>query len=128
MSGEGLRKTTLGGFPALAIGGRNDRPPLLFIHGAFVTHEPFAPWMEFLAGHRGFIDLDEAAYEWRYFFHQFELYRLQLQTGARYLLPITLGTSLRGLLLLPDREQPLLPGDESVAESVNTVGLEAVRR
>jgi pimeloyl-ACP methyl ester carboxylesterase len=49
MSADKLQRTTLAGFPALRIGGRGDRSPLLFIHGAFVTHEPFAPWMEFLA-------------------------------------------------------------------------------
>ena len=49
MSADKLQQTTVVGFPALRIGGRGDRPPLLFIHGAFVTHEPFAAWMEFLA-------------------------------------------------------------------------------
>jgi pimeloyl-ACP methyl ester carboxylesterase len=50
MSGEKPQKTSLAGFPALRVGGRGDRPPLFFIHGAFVTHEPFADWMELLAG------------------------------------------------------------------------------
>ena len=49
MSADQLEKASLAGFPALRIGGRRDRPPLFFIHGAFVTHEPFAAWMEFLA-------------------------------------------------------------------------------
>ncbi len=41
--------TTIAGFPALSAPGRADRPTLLFIHGAFVDHLPFAPWMEELA-------------------------------------------------------------------------------
>ena len=38
---------TIAGFPALRTRGRRgDRPTLLFLHGAFNTHEPFAPWVE----------------------------------------------------------------------------------
>lgn len=52
MPTHSLSHTTIAGFPAMRIDGRADRPPLLFVHGAFVTHEPFGPWMEFL-GQRG---------------------------------------------------------------------------
>jgi pimeloyl-ACP methyl ester carboxylesterase len=41
--------TTLAGFPAIRIAGVGDRPPLLFVHGAFAGHEPFAGWMTALA-------------------------------------------------------------------------------
>ena len=42
--------TTLAGLPALRVAGQSDRPPLLFLHGAFVTHEPWRDWMTRLAG------------------------------------------------------------------------------
>lgn len=47
--------TTLAGFPAITTPGATDRPPLLFIHGAFATHQPFAGWMTHLSreGWRG---------------------------------------------------------------------------
>ncbi len=50
-----LTETTLAGFPALRAEGRADRPPLLFLHGAFAPHHAFAGWMRGLAsrGWRG---------------------------------------------------------------------------
>lgn len=42
-----ISETTVGGFPALRAGGRG--PALLFLHGAFMTHEVWRPWMERLA-------------------------------------------------------------------------------
>jgi len=37
----------------LRVSGLPERPTLLFVHGAFVTHEPWQPWLERL-GARGF--------------------------------------------------------------------------
>lgn len=48
------------------------------------------------------IDLAGVHLSLRHFFLQHELARLERDTGGRYLLPICLGASLRGLLLLPD--------------------------
>lgn len=50
-----VMETQVAGFPAMRIEGRTERPPLLFVHGAFVTHESFAPWLARLgaAGWRG---------------------------------------------------------------------------
>jgi pimeloyl-ACP methyl ester carboxylesterase len=47
--------TILAGFPAIATRGSADRPPILFVHGAFAGHLPFARWMTALAnaGWRG---------------------------------------------------------------------------
>jgi hypothetical protein len=42
--------TTLAGFPAIETAGSANRPPLLFLHGAFAGHLPFAGWMSVLAG------------------------------------------------------------------------------
>jgi pimeloyl-ACP methyl ester carboxylesterase len=44
-----IQRTTIAGFPALQSDGDPARPLLLFVHGAFVDHEPFAPWMTALA-------------------------------------------------------------------------------
>ncbi len=50
-----VSSTTLAGFPAITVPGATDRPPVLFIHGAFAGHEPFAGWMSVFArdGWRG---------------------------------------------------------------------------
>jgi pimeloyl-ACP methyl ester carboxylesterase len=50
-----LASIRIAGFPALESKGRDDRPPLLFVHGAFVLHETWANWMGALAraGWRG---------------------------------------------------------------------------
>lgn len=61
--------------------------------------------LDFLSRQKGLINLDRVALEWRFFFVQFELHRLQQDLRDRYLLPLRLGKSLRGLLLLPDRER-----------------------
>jgi pimeloyl-ACP methyl ester carboxylesterase len=45
-----ITSTTLAGLPALRAAGDAGRPPLLFLHGAFVTHEPWRGWMTRLAG------------------------------------------------------------------------------
>src|SRR5688572_2516933 len=41
--------TTIAGFPAMRVEGRADRPLVHFLHGTFVTHECFAPWLEVMA-------------------------------------------------------------------------------
>jgi hypothetical protein len=56
---------------------------------------------DFLSSRHTFVDLYSVPFEWRYFFHQFDLYHLEKATGCRHLLPICLGKSMRGLLLLP---------------------------
>jgi pimeloyl-ACP methyl ester carboxylesterase len=54
VSGQ-VSPTTLAGFQAIATNGPADRPPLLFVHGSFAGHAPFADWMAALAdaGWRG---------------------------------------------------------------------------
>lgn len=47
--------TSVAGFPAIETRVETSNPPLLFVHGAFVGHQPFAPWLEYFAqrGWRG---------------------------------------------------------------------------
>src|ERR1051325_8165425 len=40
-----IKSENLGEAPALRVAGAAGRPTLLFIHGAFVTHEPWRPWL-----------------------------------------------------------------------------------
>lgn len=42
----------IAGFPAMQTAGDTSRPPLLFIHGSFVGHAAFAPWLGYF-GERG---------------------------------------------------------------------------
>jgi pimeloyl-ACP methyl ester carboxylesterase len=49
MSSNAISATTVAGFPALETARGEGRPPLLFLHGAFVTHDCFAGWMGALA-------------------------------------------------------------------------------
>src|SRR4051812_35949623 len=42
-----MRETELAGFPAIETEGSLERPRLLFLHGAFATHFPFAGWLGF---------------------------------------------------------------------------------
>ena len=83
---------------------------------------------DFFAARPRFLDLHDAPYEWSYFFQQFELLRLQQSLECRFLLPICLGPSVRGLLVLPNDEQVARSTQEVFAENVGRVGLDAVRR
>lgn len=82
----------------------------------------------FLKTDQQFIDLSDTSFQWRYFFEQFELHRLANHTACQYLLPICLGSSLRGLLLLPDGV--VQPGSEvePFSEQMANVGLAAIER
>ena len=46
MSSIHLQTTKIAGLDASVTQGADGRPPILFIHGAFVTHESFAGWQE----------------------------------------------------------------------------------
>ncbi|WP_217577631.1 alpha/beta hydrolase [Mesorhizobium sp. GbtcB19] len=56
MDSQRVSSTVIAGFPAIETGPVAGRPPLLFVHGAFVDHTSFRPWLEFFAEHgwRGF--------------------------------------------------------------------------
>ena len=54
-----------------------------------------------LRNHDGFIDLKLVCRDRDFFFHQFELFRIEKKLNCRFIMPIKLGKSLRGLLLLP---------------------------
>lgn len=47
MENHQLTSTSIAGFPAMTTEGSAQKPPLLFIHGSFVGHESFAPWLRF---------------------------------------------------------------------------------
>ena len=46
MSNDLAIATTIAGYPALETTNDSKRPPVLFIHGSFATHLPWAGWME----------------------------------------------------------------------------------
>src|SRR5262249_37227024 len=46
---DSMEKIEVAGFPGLRIRGAG-RPLVMFLHGSFATHEPFAPWMERIGG------------------------------------------------------------------------------
>ncbi|OHV89482.1 alpha/beta hydrolase [Mesorhizobium sp. ORS 3428] len=58
MDSQCVSPTVIAGFPAIEASPAQTsagRPPLLFVHGAFVDHNSFRPWLEFFAarGWRG---------------------------------------------------------------------------
>ncbi len=44
--------TQIAGFPAMQTSGAGQKPPLLFVHGSFVGHGSFEPWLQYF-GARG---------------------------------------------------------------------------
>ena len=83
------------------------------------------PLRKFLGEHAHFVDLQSMAYEWQFFFHQFELFRLMQETGCRFLLPVAVGESLRGLLMLPDGPGGSVVSHPAVSENINNFGIAA---
>jgi len=55
MDSQRVSPSVIAEFPAIQAAGSAERPPLLFVHGAFVDHNSFRPWLEFFAarGWRG---------------------------------------------------------------------------
>lgn len=49
MASQRVSPTVIAGFPAIQTEGSSARPPLLFVHGAFVDHTGFGPWLDFFA-------------------------------------------------------------------------------
>lgn len=89
---------------------------------------PISPQLRgFLGRQRSFLDLQSVPFEWPYFFQQFELYRIELATSARYLLPLCLGESVQGLLLLPDGETEEDICKDPAAKDLGNLGVAAIR-
>jgi hypothetical protein len=82
------------------------------------------PLRHFLGRRRHFIDLQCMAYEWPFFFHQFELFRMAQALGCRYLLPIAVGDSIRAILLLPEGPAETVSNPE-VSANIANVGIAA---
>jgi len=93
---------------------------------AAVEFEVSAPLRSFLARNRGFHDLRRLAFEWRYFFVQFELYRIRQKTQGCFLLPVCLGGSVRALLSVP-LKTPDERLDEALAGDIAQLGLIATQ-
>jgi len=49
MNSNSIKSSSIAGFPAIEAGPKSERPPLLFVHGAFVGHENFRPWVQYFA-------------------------------------------------------------------------------
>ena len=98
--------------------GLEDLPPEMPVSGHL---------RELFAKQRRFIDLRAVAYEWPYFFHQFELARIEASTRCRYLLPVCLKSSVRGVLLLPDEPSAGELSRDALAGEINDLGVAAVQ-
>jgi hypothetical protein len=73
------------------------------------------------------VDLTLSPSEWKYFFAQFELHRIGLKTGARFLFPLRQGNSLQGILALPDTEEARKGAREGFTPLVSRLGVMAIR-
>jgi hypothetical protein len=79
--------------------------------------------LKFLAKRTRVIDLEQLAFEWDLFFLQFELERLRQERPARYLIPIKLGESLRGLLFVSGTADQRALAGERVTEGIADLAL-----
>jgi hypothetical protein len=89
------------------------------------TLEFSEPLRKFLGHRRHFIDLQCMAFEWPFFFHQFELFRTAQALGCRYLLPIAVGESIRALLFLPDGSGGAVVSNPEVSANITNLGIAA---
>ena len=81
-----------------------------------------------LQEHEGFVDLEQVCKEWPMFFQQFEFFRIEKQLGCRYLLPIKLGDSLRGILMLPETSENKEMARDPLARPLSNFGVAAFER
>ena len=81
-----------------------------------------------LRKHDGFIDLDLVCRDRDFFFHQFELFRIEKQFNCRYIMPIKLGNSLRGILMLPNNKDHDKITRTPMALQLSTFGVAAFDR
>ncbi len=58
--------------------------------------------IKWLVSNNSFIDLENLAEEWKYWFHEFEFYRIERKIDCRYIFPIILGNTLQGFLAMPE--------------------------
>jgi hypothetical protein len=84
-----------------------------------------SPLRHFLGKRRHFIDLHTMPFEWLFFFHQFELHRIASATGCRYLLPVSVGDSLRALILIPEGPGESVMANPAVSANINNFGIAA---
>ncbi len=82
----------------------------------------------FLARTRNPIDLNRLPLEWRSFFIQFELERLRQATDARFLLPVSLESSLWGFLLLWNGEKEQGLTRVAIAERMRPAAMAALHQ
>jgi hypothetical protein len=122
---ELLRKTGVEGLALYVRQGKDSFQAVQPMPGKEATFEVSAPLRGFLARNRGYHDLRRLAFEWRYFFVQFELHRIRQNTCGCFLLPVCLGGSVRALLLVPEESGERL--DESLAGDIAQIGLIAAR-
>lgn len=90
------------------------------------TMEMSRSLMTFLGRRQALVDYERVAFEWSFFFRACEMYRLEKMTRYRYLLPVCLGPSVRGLLITPDDRKTHAHPSPFVVESMNTMGLVAL--
>lgn len=72
------------------------------------------------------VDFNQLPYRLELFFLSFELWRLHLATNGALLLPICLGTSVRGLLFVGTRNAVDMPTDSSLVGCINSFGLSSI--
>ena len=75
---------------------------------------------------RELLDFSQLPYSSEWFFESFELWRLHLLTNGALMLPICLGTSVRGLLFVGARDVVDIPTDRSLVGSINSFGLSSM--
>lgn len=80
----------------------------------------------FFGRRQSIVDFKQLAFDWTLFFFSFELKRFEKTTRCRYLLPICLGPSVRGILIVPEDARSCHQISQFVTESMNTVGLVAL--
>ena len=79
--------------------------------------------LKFLSKRTRAIDLEQLPFEWSLFFLQFELERLRQERPARYLIPVKLGESLRGLLFVSNTADQRALAGERVTEGITDLAL-----
>ena len=74
-----------------------------------------------LSTYSSFIDGSELLYSWKFLFEKYEINRILLASKSQYLLPVTHGNSLMGILLLPKSTANTIVEMTPIAEMLGRV-------
>lgn len=82
--------------------------------------------INWLANNNSFIDLKNVSEEWKYWFYEFEFYRIERKIDCKYIFPIVLGNTLQGFLAMPENTGKNIIEKADTQNELNALGISVI--